>query len=176
MGKYFKFLGIAFMATAFCMGFASCGDKDDNSTSGAGGITPSGYVDLGLPSGTKWKVDNETNPNDEYNFYTYDEALESFVDKLPTKEQFEELKDCCQWSWNGGGYRVKGRNGNSITLPAAGRRKCDWEVSNVGSLGGYWSSTSNGSDNAWALGFNSDEINVANNGRCYGRSVRLVKD
>ncbi|MBR0072444.1 MAG: hypothetical protein IJP95_01275 [Bacteroidales bacterium] len=134
MKKYFKFLGIAFMATAFCMGFASCGDKDDNSTSGAGGITPSGYVDLGLPSGTKWKAENETNSNED-NYYTYEEAIAAFGKKLPTKEQFMELRNECDWTWAGMGYKIVGSNGKSITLPAAGVRDPGGSIDLVGSTG-----------------------------------------
>ena len=44
-----------------------------------------GYTDLGLPSGTKWKNFNATG------FYTYDEAVSKFGNRLPTKEQWEEL-------------------------------------------------------------------------------------
>lgn len=45
MKKYFKFLGIAFLATTLCMSMASCSDKedsnDDNNTQQGGG-TPGG--------------------------------------------------------------------------------------------------------------------------------------
>ena len=81
-----------------------------------------GYTDLGLPSGTIWKNFNATG------FYTYDEAVSQFDDRLPTKEQWEELKAECQWSWNGSGYKVTGPNGNSIVLPASGYRYCDGSV------------------------------------------------
>ena len=38
MKKYFRFFGIAMMATALCVGMASCGDKDeDDDTSSQGG-------------------------------------------------------------------------------------------------------------------------------------------
>ena len=81
------------------------------------------YVDLGLPSGTKWKATNEKNAADaEYDFFTYDEAVSQFGDRLPTKDQCEELSAECQWSWTGNGYKVTGPNGNFITLPAAGYR------------------------------------------------------
>ena len=49
-----------------------------------------GYTDLGLPSGTIWKNFNATG------FYTYDEAVSQFGNRLPTKEQWEELKAECQ--------------------------------------------------------------------------------
>ena len=132
-----------------------------------------GFVDLGLPSGTKWRKDNE-----EGGYYTYERALNTFKfsGKLPTKEQFEELKDQCEWRWTGSGYKVTGPNGNSITLPAAGFRNCSGSVSNVGSGGYYWSSASYSSESAWDLGFNSGGLGVGCGNRCVGQSVRLVQD
>ena len=127
------------------------------------------WVDLGLPSGTLWKNTNE------YGFYDYDNAVGTFGSELPTKEQMEELKNSCRWSWTGEGYKVVGPNGNSIYLPAAGRRSCDGVVSDEDSLGRYWSSTSSGSDNAWNLIFDSGTLSMYGNYRCNGRSVRLVR-
>lgn len=130
-----------------------------------------GLVDLGLPSGTLWKDKNE-----DGGFYTYEEALSKFGDKLPTKEQLEELNSKCQWTWTGSGYKVTGPNGNSISLPAAGYRNCNGRVVNVGSDGHYWSSTPRGSDYAWRLGFGSGGVGMNLTDRCNGRSVRLVQD
>ena len=129
-----------------------------------------GYTDLGLPSGTKWKNFNATG------FYTYDEAVSQFGNRLPTKLQWEELKAECQWSWNGSGYKITGPNGNSIVLPASGFRSCDGSVYGVGSVGLYWSSTPFGSDDAWYRYFDSGEVYVYNVSRCGGLSVRLVQD
>lgn len=131
---------------------------------------PAGYVDLGLPSGTLWKDKNE-----EGGLYTYDKAVAKFGSSLPTKEQLEELKNSCSWSWTGSGYKVTGPSGASIILPAAGYRDCSGSVYLVGSNGYYWSSTPNGSDRAWDLGFNSIEVRMRNYDRCIGRSVRLVR-
>lgn len=130
-----------------------------------------GYVDLGLPSGTLWKDKNEAG-----GFYTYDQAISKFGDKLPTKEQFEELKDSCQWTWNGSGCKVVGPNGNSIVLPAEGYRACDESVYYVCIAGFYWSSTPYGSNNAWHLDFNSSGVYMGNCYRCDGQFVRLVQD
>ena len=131
---------------------------------------PQGYTDLGLPSGTLWKNFNATG------FYTYDEAVRQFGKRLPTKEQWEELKAECQWSWTGSGYKVTGPNGNSITLPAEGYRDCSGSVGDVGSNGRYWSSAPKDSEYAWNLYFNSGSVDVGYGYRCYGRSVRLVQD
>lgn len=133
-------------------------------------VNTQGYTDLGLPSGTKWKNFNATG------FYTYEEAVNQFGNRLPTKQQWEELKAECQWQWTGSGYKVIGNNGNSITLPAAGLRGCYGSMINVGFDGNYWSSTPNGSEDAWGLGFDSDKVRMGNYGRCCGQSVRLVQD
>lgn len=137
-----------------------------------------GYTDLGLPSGTIWKNFNVMG------YYTYDEAVSQFGNRLPTKEQWEELKAECQWSWTGSGYKVTGPNGNSITLPVAGFRRCNGEEVGEGTYGDYWTSTSSprGSEYAWELGINayraySDRVYLTDvNRRCCGYSVRLVQN
>ena len=132
-----------------------------------------GYLDLGLPSGTLWKNANE---GGNYARYTYNEAVSRFGNKLPTKQQLEELKSKCTWTWTGSGYKVIGPNGNSIYLPAAGYRNCYGDVWSVGTLSGYWSSTPNNSDHACYLSFSSSEVYMYVNGRCRGYSVRLVQN
>ena len=140
-------------------------------TVGGTPVQESDYVDLGLPSGTLWKSKNEKGM-----YYTYDEAVSQFGDKLPTREQFAELQAYCTWTWNGKGYVVKGDNGNSIILQAAGFRYCGGGVDGVGMIGDYWSSTPDGSDYAWFLYFNSSGVSMGRNYRCYGISVRLVQN
>ena len=129
-----------------------------------------GYTDLGLPSGTIWKNFNDRG------LYNYDEAVSQFGNRLPTKEQWEELKAECQWSWNGSGYKVTGPNGNSIVLPASGYRHNCGFVHNEGSGDYYWSSTPDGSAGAWYLLFHSGGVYVKSTIRCDGQSVRLVQD
>ena len=131
---------------------------------------PAGYVDLGLPSGTLWKDKDE-----DGGFYDYDQALAKFGSNLPTKEQFEELKNSCKWTWNGSGYNVVGPNGNSIVLPAAGFRDCSGSVSGVGSGGRYWSSAPYSSVRAWYLYFYSGDVRMEFDHCCRGFSVRLVQ-
>lgn len=139
-------------------------EKGDNSR-----YIPTGYVDLGLPSGTLWKDQNEAG-----GFYSYDQAVAKFGSSLPTKEQLEELKNSCRWTWNGNGYKVIGPSGESIVLPAAGYR--DWEGNYEGSNGYYWSSTPYGSEYAWYLGFSSGRVyDMGGYRRCGGYSVRLVR-
>ena len=130
------------------------------------------YVDLGLPSGTLWSTRNE-----EGGFYTYEQALTKFGNSLPTREQMEELKTSCTWTWTGKGYKVVGPNGKFIMLPAEGFQKCgdygrDMEAKDSG---GYWSSNTSDKDSAWFLGFSSVKVWVEGAARCSGRSIRLVK-
>ena len=131
---------------------------------------PQGYVDLGLPSGTLWKEENESG-----GLYTYDQAVAKFGDNLPTNEQLEELKLTCRWTWTGSSYEVEGPSGATIMLPAAGGSTCDGKVNYVGSRGYYWSSAPGISGNAWFLFFNSSEVGIYDCNRCDGQSVRLVR-
>ena len=133
------------------------------------------YVDLGLSSGTLW---NDVNAKGHY---TWDEANELFGDKMPSKEQWEELKRECKWTWEKGesaettGMRVTGPNGKSIFLPAAGCRRVT-EVDGVGVGGAYWSSTYVNEDAAYNMNFCDVIIYVGYIYRYYGLSVRLVRD
>lgn len=129
-----------------------------------------GYVDLGLPSGTLWKQQNESG------YYTYDEAVTIFGNQLPERHHFVELINVCRWIWmDDYGYKVVGPNGNSITLPAAGNRGCSGGVYYVGTYGRYWSSTPHDSGNAWFLCIDSSEVCLSGNANCVGLSVRLVQ-
>ena len=99
--------------------------------------------------------------------------------RLPTKAEFQELVDKCTWTWTtqGGhnGYKVTGKNGKSIFLPAAGYRY-GASPNFVGEYGNYWSSTPDESNTnrAYGLYFSSSRHNVGWDGRGNGRSVRPV--
>ena len=101
--------------------------------------------------------------------------------RMPTKEEQRELIDNCTWTWitqNGvNGYKVISKiNGNSIFLPAAGSRD-GTSVGNVGSFGGYWSSSLNYVDDsnyAWYLFFASGTVYMSDRSRYYGHHVRAV--
>lgn len=145
--------------------------KSGGSSSSASNNAPAGYTDLGLSSGTNWKNLNANG------FYTYEEAISQFGERLPSLEQWGELMDECQWSWTGSGYKVTGPNGNSIFLPAAG-----FVYSGMNSdVGSYWSSTlSNNDDFRWSFFFNSSRMFPQRayiiDGYSGKRSVRLVQD
>ena len=146
--------------------------EDNSEESAEAGVNALGFVDLGLPSGTLWKDKNETGGNN--NFFTYAQAVNQFGNKLPTEEQFKELQKKCRWTWTGDGYRVAGPNGNSIFLPAEGRRYCSCS-DDVGFFGYYWSSSPSSPESACYLDFDSDAVYVITCDRCCGQSVRLVQ-
>ena len=140
------------------------------------------YVDLGLS--VKWAACNvgATKPEDCGGLYDWNESqqLATGNSRLPTKEEMQELKERCTWTWttqNGvKGRKVTGPNGNSIFLPAAGDRCIPGGVYYFGSGGHYWSSTPYGAEDAWFLNFNSGDVNMYRDPRQYGHSVRLVQD
>lgn len=138
-----------------------------------------GYVDLGLPSGTLWANENVKNRKKEDKFLSFDEALEDFGDKLPTKEDWQELIDYSRYEWNAQrkGYDITGPNGNSIFLPAS-----EIIIDNIrleaGDTGRYWSSTPDESNEADAfyLFFGPYGIDPANYGFRYRKfAIRLCK-
>ena len=111
------------------------------------------YVDLGLPSGTLWKNQNEVNPNHKFGLFTFKQAIDMYGQQLPTREQWQELLDKCTWSWTYEGYKIIGSNKNYIILPAEG----NWdgkhnEPSSVGKEGYYWTSAPSG-DDGWYFVF-----------------------
>jgi hypothetical protein len=143
------------------------------------------YVDLGLPSGTLWKTTNETNPADPgHDFYTYDEAVAAFGDKMPTKQQLQELIDQCEWAFDDtqNTITLTGPNGNTLVLPRKGKRATNGVVYYDGTDGSpasacYWSGTAIDATYAWRLdsgGFASS-VYMYDGNRGAGASIRLVK-
>lgn len=177
---------VLFFTTAMLlsMGLWSCGKDSDNRSSSTGGNSGGDnpgtstveWVDLGLSSGTIWKTTNEgpENPSHSSDFYSYYRATTEFGDSLPSREQYEELVNECDWSWTGEGYSVVGPNGDSIYFPAAG--SYDVHGGHYTGEGFYWSSTPEGDEFSWALRFGRTFHHVAwYYYICYG-SVRLVQN
>lgn len=165
-------------------------EEDDNGRNGGNGntgnIVSGVYVDLGLPSGVKWKDENENG-----GLYGYD-AIRKYGDQVPTKEMYEELMEQCEWNWieeeGFVGYKVTGPNGNHIKLPANGCEILGEGVVWVGTSGIYWTSSPLGSHLSWCLCFYSSFMVVqdcdhgsasaarsARGLRYIGRSLRLVQ-
>ena len=175
-------------------------------TSTTGTLNGHEWVDLGLPSGTKWATCNvgasspreygsffawgETKPkssytDDNYMYFSDPNVLPASADaatanwgagwRMPTREEMQELKDKCTWTWMSKGYKVTGPNGNGIFLPAAGYRGGS-ELYNAGTNGYYWSSSlsSDGTVYAWNPYFYSDYCSMLYSPRDYGFTVRAV--
>ena len=100
---------------------------------------------------------------------------------MPTHEEWTELRAQCAWTWTTlndvKGYIVENRNGNSIFLPAAGRRY-GADLNDAGSSGYCWSSSLYLAKpfDAWDVYFGSDGVNKCDSRRDYGRSVRPVTE
>ena len=132
---------------------------------------PVGYVDLGLPSGTLWKNENEA-------ICDHDDAVSRFGNRLPTKQQFEELINECEWTWTGSGMKVTGPSGDFITLPAEGwKANSYYPFIGIGVLGYYWSTARSNSDyyKAWTLHFMKSGACIYEYDRGNYCSVRLVQ-
>ena len=178
-------LMLLFLVALATLTLPQCAKNDDGSREPGGNddsivdtTASEEYVDLGLRSMTLWKNANEKNAGDPQNgFYTYDEAIADFGNNLPTREQFMELVQSCEWRWvDAGYYIVVGPNKKHITLPAAGCRDCMGEISYLRTYGFYWSSTPDGSTKAWYLNFYSNAVYMYRDKRCYANSVRLIRN
>lgn len=139
------------------------------------------FIDLGLPSGTLWAKRNVKIANKKH-FTHYEIPLIEYITgyDVPSKEDFEELIKLCKWEWktigHTKGYKITGPNGKSIFISSAGY--CyDNSLYSVGSLGYYWSTKYDCSNNdAYSLGFYNSSKNVSRYfGRRYGLSIRLIK-
>lgn len=90
--------------------------------------------------------------------------------RLPTGAEWEAEK--LSWSSN----NAAGAFASPLKLPVAGNRLySNGTLVNVGSFGGYWSSTVGGTDSR-RLYFDSSFARMYSNYRAYGFSVRLIKD
>ena len=131
----------------------------------------------------------EIKPKEEYNENTYtyydnpkilpsshDAATQNWGSDwcMPTKEQFDELIEKCEWTWTGEGYEVMSKkNGNTIYFPAAGR--CKDSICKFERQGGlYWSSSVFDKTYAGYLSFNLNNPETSDYSRCQGLPVRAV--
>lgn len=97
--------------------------------------------------------------------------------RMPTATEQEELLSYCTWTWtteNGvSGFKVVGRNGNSIFLPAVGYRMYNSLFYVNESY--YWSSSLSGlGSNAYCFQFYSQKSQLNDTRRDYGCPIRAV--
>ncbi len=99
--------------------------------------------------------------------------------RMPTMEEWNELRDKCIWKWmkRGGnwGHEVQGPNGNTIFIPAAGVKFINTKGF-ADKAGYYWSSTFYSPGSAYFLHFDSENVNVVFNNRGNGQSIRPVTE
>ena len=117
-------------------------------------------------------------PMDDISGTEYDAATINWGGdwRMPTDAEMQELIDHCTWTWTTQkgvyGYKVTSKtNGNSIFLPAAGYRN-GIALYNAGSYGYYRSS----SPSASYLYFYGSSHVVRSSNRCYGYSIRPVRE
>lgn len=135
------------------------------------------YIDLGLPSGTKWACCNvgASSPEEYGSYLTFDEAQGY---NPPSLDQIKEFLSNTTSVWtaqNGvNGRKFTGSSGGSVFLPAAGHRDySDGKFFYVGRGGQFWSSTPRGEDTGYVLCFSN--VGWYDDLRRYGHSVRPVR-
>jgi len=141
---------ILFFMTRDCDGSSTYDSNNSSNQVISSVINNHSYVDLGLS--VKWASCNvfaNTNMNvGEFFPWTliYDQNSNVVTNnwgkewRLPTREEFQELIDQCEWSYDSKkkGFWIEGKNGNKIFLPASGH-KYDDNLSSGGAC--YWTST-----------------------------------
>lgn len=134
------------------------------------------WIDLGLPSGKKWKCCNEgaSSPKEFGEFYT--------EKSLSWKYDYQELMDFCDCVWEGDGFLFIGPNGGRIFLPAAGwyygtqyRDYVEYagEKNPVGPVGHYWVGDTNGIGSHYYFTFLPPESGHKMGFSLYGRSNNM---
>lgn len=115
------------------------------------------FVDLGLPSGYMWAKYNvgSSDVNDAGSLLNHSEAVDAAFEnklKLPTTEDFNELKKYCHLEWVEATYSntsISGLeltsliNGNKIFFPAGGHydNKYNTQVEHLNKFCYYWTQT-----------------------------------
>lgn len=129
------------------------------------------YVDLGLPSGTLWKAEDE-----DCGFINFDRACKFYGEFMPSKEQLNELVNSCLWIKEENGFRVTGKNGNSIFFPFTGFEDAQGKLWFRNGVATIWSSTRYDSEHGWMLNIHwKSGAWVGNDYFAIGLHVRLVK-
>jgi uncharacterized protein (TIGR02145 family) len=103
--------------------------------------------------------------------------------RVPTKAEWDGalknniLSNVGSWENSSTNYSCGKKIGDLLFLPAAGVRSNTNGALNLrGNSGFYWSSTEDGSTEAWILFFSSGNAFTYYYGRAYGRSVRCIAE
>lgn len=176
--KKIQFFSMMCLLALLVLSLAGCGKEEYDKNTRGNGSSDGEYVDLGLPSGTKWKTTNETKENGD-EFFSYEEAISAFGNKVPAKWQIEELMQYCLWEWQSEvGYKVSSYDRTSyIILPAAGSCNEEGSVFGKREVGLYWSSTDYRlPEEAWRLKFFQSWKGMNHADYYRGFSIRLVQN
>lgn len=111
---------------------------------------------------------------------TYDAAAQIWRSNwvAPTSKDMQELTEKCDWYWerlNGEyGYRVVGPNGNTIFLPAGGRKNLSTEF--LSENGCYWLNDASLDDPTSASGlyFTDSQYSILTTARFHGFNMRAI--
>ena len=161
-----------------------------------GATTPEGFGEY-----FAW---GETKPKEQYskdNYMHYDHSMNQYLDigedisgtkydaahvnlgngwRMPTRTELQELIKNCEWEWvksgNTLGYKITGKNGNYIFLPAGGRILYS-TVSSQNEWTEYWSSSERQKykGDAYLLVENGYNPTVISSDKIYGVPIRPVK-
>lgn len=157
---------------------------------GTGGSTPNdGLPGTWTPTGSTWNTTAATNgawvDTNPMTASPADNPCPSGF-RIPSKTQWEGVKDNTlnpqsnegsNWTAGATNYTTGKNFGPGLFLPAAGLRDgSTGTLFNRGSVGNYWSSTENGTVNAWNLVFFSGGADVLIFNRTLGFSVRCVAE
>ena len=143
------------------------------------------WGEISIDPGENYKIDDTQGDIAGNPFYDAARANWGGSWRMPTKAELEELKDRCTWTWtkeeNGdNGYLVKGPNGKSIFVLAAGGHYGAHTGSfgvpdSFGVYGCFWSSTPDGLG-PYRLLFNRGHLIGRYDSRFYRLSVRPVSE
>lgn len=148
-------------------------------------------IDLGLPSGLLWAAENETAAAHGGAHLPFTEAIAPGVDlphqprhsrwEAPSREDFEELRRCCTFSWDKerNGAVVTGPNGNTLLLPATGYKISNSSPVYAENVGCYWTGDAARSvrtvKRAWAYNIFNEESAAVENGLAREDGVRFLR-
>ena len=140
------------------------------------------YIDLGLPSGKYWAAKNNGAKlkDDKGGYCEYTDTWGQYW-QLPTKEDFQELFDECEWFYDQTkGFVFKGQNGNIMYLPFKG-----FGIKESIGLGYYYIDYDTDKAYYWVSGYNNiiigtesgfEPSTARNNWECSLRLISTIKN
>lgn len=134
------------------------------------------YIDLGLPSGTLWSIDFERDV-DEIQYFSYCQ-VENL--NIPTKEQWDELVEKCEWRYdNDDVFMALGPNGNILTFAKTEYKSFKNSISFPNKAGTYFWLKNDNADNSAVIFHNGTTCDFFKSTRemfsGYKLPIRLVQ-